>query len=160
MMIRRRDSAEKTPPTMLLKEKGDQKRIFNEQLEKCGVDYFDYYLLHNLTISHYEIAKKFDSFSFVRKMQAEGKIGEVGFSFHDRAQLLDKILMDHPEMDFVQLQINYVDWENESIQSGWRIHGAKRHVEYGATARQYRIHGCLQKDLAGRTKRYRRCGRI
>jgi predicted aldo/keto reductase-like oxidoreductase len=104
-------------PTMLLKTKEDQERIFNEQIEKCGVDYFDYYLLHNLGITNYEIAKKLDSFAFVQEKKNEGKVKQIGFSFHDSADLLDEILTEHPEVDFVQLQINYIDWDNESIQS-------------------------------------------
>lgn len=105
-------------PTMFLKTKEDQERIFNEQLEKCGVEYFDYYLLHNLNVSHYETAKKLDSFTFIQQKKEEGKVRQIGFSFHDSAQLLDEILTAHPEVDFVQLQINYMDWNNESIQSG------------------------------------------
>ena len=102
---------------MLLKTQEDVERIFNEQLEKCGVEYFDYYLLHNLGVTNYETAEKFDAFNFVLKKKAEGKVKKVGFSFHDTADLLDKILAAHPEMEFVQLQINYLDWETESIQS-------------------------------------------
>ncbi len=94
-------------PTMFLKEKDDLERIFNEQLEKVGVDYFDYYMLHNLGVSHYEIAKKFDAFEFIQKKKEEGKVRNIGFSFHDNADLLDIILTEHPEVDFVQLQINY-----------------------------------------------------
>lgn len=104
-------------PIMFLKTKEDHERIFTEQLEKCGVDYFDYYLLHNLNITHYEIAKKLDSFAFIQEKKNEGKIRQIGFSYHDNADLLDEILTAHPEVDFVQLQINYMDWDNESIQS-------------------------------------------
>jgi predicted aldo/keto reductase-like oxidoreductase len=104
-------------PTMFLKAAEDLEKIFNEQLEKVGVDYFDYYLLHNLGVSHYEIAKKFDAFSFIQKKKLDEKIKNIGFSFHDTADLLDEILTAHPEVDFVQLQINYLDWDNESIQS-------------------------------------------
>lgn len=104
-------------PTMFLKKEEDLERIFNEQLEKCGVDYFDYYLLHNLGINNYEIAKKFNAFDFVQEKKKEGKIKKVGFSFHDTADVLEGILKDHPEVDFVQLQLNYIDWEDESIQS-------------------------------------------
>lgn len=114
-------------PTMLLKTQEDQERIFNEQLEKCGVDYFDYYLIHNLGVNHYEIATKFDSFAFVQQKKKEGKIRQFGFSFHDEADLLDKILTEHPEVDFVQLQINYLDWESASIQSGKCYEVARRH---------------------------------
>lgn len=114
-------------PTMFLKSKGDQERIFNEQLEKCGVDYFDYYLLHNLGVSHYETAKKFDSFAFIQEKKNEGKAKRIGFSYHDNAELLDEILTAHPEVDFVQLQINYLDWDNESIQSRKCYEAARKH---------------------------------
>ena len=117
-------------PTMMLKTKEDQERIFNEQLEKCGVAYFDYYLLHSLTKKNYETAKRLGSFAFVQQKKAEGKIRHIGFSFHDNADLLDEILTEHPEVEFVQLQINYLDWDNVSIQSGkcyetLRKHGKK-----------------------------------
>ncbi len=114
-------------PTMFLEKPEDMERIFNEQLDKIGVEYFDYYLLHNLGVSHYEIAKKMDAFSFIRKKKEEGKVIRIGFSFHDKADLLDEILTAHPEVDFVQLQINYMDWENESIQSGKCYEVAVKH---------------------------------
>lgn len=104
-------------PSMFLKNEGDQERIFEEQMEKCGVEYFDYYLLHNLNTSYYEAVKRFDSFAFVQKKKEEGKIRHMGFSFHDTPELLDEILTAHPETEFVQLQINYMDWESQSIQS-------------------------------------------
>lgn len=104
-------------PVKFLKEKEDQERIFNEQLEKCGVEYFDYYLLHNLGAENYKIAEKFDSFGFVEEKKKEGKVNKIGFSYHDNAILLDEILTAHPEIEFVQLQINYLDWDNDSIQS-------------------------------------------
>lgn len=114
-------------PTMFLKEQGDQERIFKEQLEKCGVEYFDYYLLHNLGVTNYATAQKFDSFAFVKKQKTAGKIKKIGFSFHDHANLLDEILTAHPEVEFVQLQINYLDWENESIQSRKCYEVAQKH---------------------------------
>ncbi len=91
-------------PTMFLKEQGDLERIFNEQLEKVGVNYFDYYLLHNLGVDNYKIAEKFDAFQFIQKKKEEGKIEHIGFSYHDNADLLDEILTAHPEVEFVQLQ--------------------------------------------------------
>lgn len=114
-------------PTMFLKTQEDQERIFNEQLEKCGVDYFDYYLLHNLGVTNYKIAHEFDSFAFVQKKKNEGKIRKIGFSYHDHAELLDEILTAHPGVDFVQLQLNYLDWDNESIQSGKCYGVARKH---------------------------------
>lgn len=114
-------------PTMFLETKEDCERIFNEQLEKCGVDYFDYYLVHNLGVAHYEVAKKLDCFGFVQQKKNEGKVKQIGFSYHDNAELLDEILTAHPEVDFVQLQINYVDWDNESIQSRKCYEVARKH---------------------------------
>lgn len=114
-------------PTMFLKTKEDQERFFNEQLEKCGVDYFDYYLLHNLNIAHYKIAQDLDSFAFILDKKKEGKIRHIGFSYHDHAALLDEILTAHPEVDFVQLQLNYLDWDNEAIQSRKCHEVARKH---------------------------------
>ncbi len=114
-------------PTMFLKEQGDQERIFEEQLEKCGVEYFDYYLLHNLGVTNYKTAQKFNSFAFIQAKKDAGKIKNIGFSFHDSAKLLDEILTAHPEVDFVQLQINYLDWDNESIQSRKCYEVARKH---------------------------------
>lgn len=104
-------------PVSFLKEEGDQERIFAEQLEKCGVEYFDYYLLHSLHAGNYPTAQKFDSFAFVSRLKAEGKVRNMGLSFHDSAELLDKILTEHPEVDFVQIQLNYLDLDNPRIQS-------------------------------------------
>ena len=114
-------------PTMMLSKEGDQERIFGEQLQKCGVDYFDYYLLHSLNAANYRTAERLDSFGFVSRLKAEGRIRHIGFSFHDTAELLDRILTEHPETEFVQLQINYLDWDNASIQSHECYDVARRH---------------------------------
>jgi predicted aldo/keto reductase-like oxidoreductase len=114
-------------PVVRLKTMEQQESIFNEQLEKCGVEYFDNYLLHNLGEVHYKIAQRLNSFEFVQKKKEDGKIKNIGFSYHDRADLLDEILIAHPEVDFVQLQINYIDWDNESIQSRKCYEVARKH---------------------------------
>lgn len=114
-------------PIMMVNSKEEQEKVFLEQLEKCGVDYFDYYLIHNLGVKHYEIAKRLDSFAFIQRKKQEGKIRQIGFSFHDNADLLDEILTAHPEVDFVQLQLNYIDWDNESIQSRKCYEVARKH---------------------------------
>lgn len=114
-------------PTMFLKKPEDMERIFQEQREKTGVAYFDYYLLHALNANHYKIAEELDAFAFMQKKKAQGQVKKVGFSYHDSAELLDEILTAHPEMDFVQLQINYADWDNESIQSGSCYEVATKH---------------------------------
>lgn len=114
-------------PTMLLKSADDVDRIFNEQLKKVGVDYFDYYLMHSLVGSRQPMVEEYDCFGYAAKKKQEGKIKYLGFSFHDDAETLEKILRDHPEVDFVQLQINYLDWENRSIQSRANYETALRH---------------------------------
>ena len=106
---------------------GDQARIFQEQLDKCGVDYFDNYLLHCVDSVSYETAKRLDTFAFLSQKRAEGRIRRLGFSFHDKAELLDQVLTEHPETEFVQLQINYLDWEDERVQSRKCYETARRH---------------------------------
>jgi predicted aldo/keto reductase-like oxidoreductase len=104
-----------------------QEKIFGESLERCGVDYFDLYLLHDLSAENFKTACKFDSFDFIRRKKAEGKVKHIGFSFHDTPELLDRILTDNPDLEFVQLQINYLDWDNEGIQSRKCYETAARH---------------------------------
>lgn len=100
-----------------IKEEADMEKQLNTSLSRAGVDYFDFYLIHSIQSSHIETINKFDAWSFVLKAKAEGKAKHVGFSFHDTPEMLDELLTAHPEMEFVQLQINYADWENEEIQS-------------------------------------------
>lgn len=95
----------------------DRDAIFNTQREKTGVDYFDYYLLHDMGAERYEIYKKYDCLSWIAEKKRQGLIKHMGFSFHDTAEVLDQILTEHPEMEFVQLQINYLDWDSEGVQS-------------------------------------------
>jgi predicted aldo/keto reductase-like oxidoreductase len=102
---------------MMLKEKSDMERIFNEQLEKTGAGYFDYYWLHNLNRGDIGMADELDAWSFVREKKEQGLIKHIGFSFHDMPDLLDDILTKHPEMEFVQIQLNYLDWEAPNIKS-------------------------------------------
>lgn len=104
-------------PVSMLKSRENQEEVFNEQLEKCGVEYFDYYLLHNMSKMTYPKAVEYDSFAFVQQKKAEGKIKHMGISFHDNAELLEQILSEHPEIEYVQLQLNYLDWDNPTIQS-------------------------------------------
>ena len=92
-------------------------RYFKEQQDRCQVDFFDVYLLHWLNGKHYEIAEKYREFEFLEELKKTGKAIKTGFSYHDSANLLDEILTRHPEVDYVQLQINYLDWESSSIQS-------------------------------------------
>lgn len=104
-------------PGWLIKENADYKKIFDTQLERCGVEYFDFYLLHAMNKDRNLEAEQNGGYDFVLQMKKEGKIKHVGFSFHDTADVLDDMLTKHPEMEFVQLQINYYDWDSENVQS-------------------------------------------
>ena len=95
----------------------EQGETFRRQMEKLGVDYVDYYLLHNQGAVNYKVSQELDSFAFIQSLKEKGYAKHIGMSYHDNAELLDQILTDHPELDVVQLQINYLDWDNESIQS-------------------------------------------
>ncbi len=110
-----------------IKTKEDRDKIFNEQLAKTGVTYFDYYLLHDMGVDHYEVYKELDCFNWLLEKKKNGLVKHIGFSFHDNAQVLDKVLTEHPEMEFVQLQINYLDWDSEGIQSRKCYEVAEKH---------------------------------
>lgn len=96
----------------------DRDKIFDEQLRKTGAGYFDYYLLHGIEADMLPKYEEFDCFNWLLDKKEKGLVKHAGFSFHDSAKLLDEILTKHPEMEFVQLQINYLDWESEWIQAG------------------------------------------
>ncbi len=97
----------------------DRDKIFNEQLERCGVDYFDFYLLHSIEDgNNYNNYVKYDCFNWGIQKKAEGKIKHFGFSFHGTPELLIKIVDSHPEIEFVQIQLNYADWDNKIVHSG------------------------------------------
>ena len=95
----------------------DRDRIFRTQLEKTGAGYFDYYLLHGIEAGMLPTYEKYNCFSWLLEKKEQGLVKHAGFSFHDQPELLDQILTEHPEMEFVQLQINYLDWESEWVKS-------------------------------------------
>ena len=105
----------------------DRDRVFNGQLEKTGAGYFDYYLLHGVESSMLEKYEGLDCFNWLLEKKAQGLVKHPGFSFHDTAELLDKILTEHPEMEFVQLQINYLDWDSQWVQAKECYETARRH---------------------------------
>ena len=114
-------------PAWKLKSKDDVERIFNESLSLSGVDCFDFYLLHSIEKKHYPTYEKYHCFDFIKQMKKEGKIKYIGFSFHDTPEFLDQVLNEHPEVDFIQLQLNYLDWNNGVIQSKKNLEVARRH---------------------------------
>ena len=90
---------------------------FDTSLKQTGAGYFDFYLLHNLGESRTQVFDNFDLWSWVQEKKAQGLIKHVGFSFHSTPEELDAILTAHPETEFVQLQINYADWDYPAVQS-------------------------------------------
>ena len=105
-------------PAWEIKKAEDVDRIFEEQLERAGVDYFDLYLLHSIEDgSNYETYEKYDCFSWGLQKKAEGKIKHIGFSYHGSPELLVQVLDKHPEMEFVQIQLNYLDRTNPVVRS-------------------------------------------
>ena len=100
---------------------------FDTSLKQTGAGYFDFYLLHNLGESRTDFFDKFDMWNWVQEKKKEGLIKHVGFSFHSTPEELEAILTAHPEMEFVQLQINYADWENPAIQSRGCYEVARKH---------------------------------
>ena len=114
-------------PIIRVRSAADYPKFFQEQLDRCGVDYFDYYLLHNMGRDRYAACEQFGGFSFIENLKKAGKVRKIGFSFHDDAETLDRILKEHPDVDFVQLQINYLDWNSAVAQSGKCYETAVRH---------------------------------
>ena len=97
-------------PLRALKEKGDIDRIFHDQLKKCQVDYFDFYLAHNININTFDNYKNFDVYNELLKYKIEGKIKHLGFSFHGSTEMLKEVVKEH-KWEFCLLQINYLDWD-------------------------------------------------
>lgn len=95
----------------------DRDKIFNEQLRKTGLDYFDYYLLHAIGTQNIDRFRQFDCFTWLQEKKAQGLAKKIGFSFHGTPELLEELLTEYPQLDVVQLQINYLDWENEQVRS-------------------------------------------
>lgn len=103
------------------------KKQFHTSLERTGAGYFDYYLLHALMGNNYTKYDRYRIWDFVQEQKAKGTIKHIGFSFHAGPELLDKLLTEHPEVDFVQLQINYADWENPAVASRANYEVARKH---------------------------------
>lgn len=104
-------------PGWMVRRREDCERYFQEQCERCGVTFFDVYLIHWLNQSNYAIAERFDQFGFLNRLKAAGRIGKTGFSYHGDAATLEQILQEHPDVDVVQLQINYLDWDDPAMEA-------------------------------------------
>ncbi len=124
-------------PTFMMIPEDKIEEVFQSQLEHLGVEYVDYYLLHNIQNVYYDgydgkggIVKTTHLFDHAKKWKEDGKIRHLGISFHSSAKLLDRVLTEHPEIEFVQIALNPIDWDSELVQAGLcydviRKHGRK-----------------------------------
>ena len=99
------------------KSREELQEILDTSLQRAGLEYYDFYLLHAMSAERAQKADELQAWDFMKQVKAQGKAKHIGFSFHDSAEALEDILKNHPEMEFVQLQINYADWESDSVQS-------------------------------------------
>lgn len=95
----------------------DRDKVFNEQLRKTGLEYFDYYLLHAIGDQNIDRFRQFDCFNWLFEKKKQGLVKKIGFSFHGTPELLEELLQQYPQFDVVQLMINYLDWEDEKVCS-------------------------------------------
>ncbi len=103
--------------TWFFEKEADVRPLIEDQLETCGVEYFDFYLMHAMNAERHQKFTDTRAYDIAQEMKAEGKLRHVGMSFHDSAAVLDQILTDRPELEFVQLQFNYVDYNDPKVQS-------------------------------------------
>ena len=106
-------------PIWMCDTKEDMQRVFANQLERTGMEYFDFYLLHSLDKENFEKCEKFGAYNFIKQKQKEGKIKYIGFSFHGTVDDLRKIVSAH-KWDFAQIQMNYLDWENQNAKAQYQ----------------------------------------
>jgi len=114
---------------MMAFDRGEEavKEEIYTSLERTGAQYFDFYLLHALQRSNIDNYNKYGLWDYVKELKAKGLIRHYGFSFHSDPELLEQILTDHPDMEFVQLQINYADWENPGVASRKNLEICRKH---------------------------------
>ena len=105
----------------------DIRPLFESQLERCGVEYFDFYLMHAQNVEKFEKFKKCHAYETALKFKEEGKIRHFGISFHDCAEVLDQILTEYPQVEVVQLQFNYIDYDDPAVQSGKCYEVCRKH---------------------------------
>ena len=108
-------------------DEASAKQQFYTSLERTGAGYFDYYLLHGLQPGNWMKYDEYHLWDFVKEQKAKGLLKNIGFSYHADPELLDKLLTEHPEMDFIQLQLNYADWENPGIAARANYEVARKH---------------------------------
>ncbi|MBN1777736.1 MAG: aldo/keto reductase [Clostridiales bacterium] len=113
----------------LFQKEADLPGVFMKQLETCGVAYFDYYLLHALNADNYQKFTECNAFKFIRELKADGTAKHIGISFHDKAAILEQILLEHPEIEVVQIQFNYADYLSPSIESKACYDVCRKHLK-------------------------------
>lgn len=104
-------------PLWDIKGRDDYEKIFQTQLQRTGLEYFDYYFLHGIGEGRTQMLDETGGWEYMKELKERGLVKHIGFSFHSPAACLDEILSAHPEVELVQLQINYVDWESETVQA-------------------------------------------
>ena len=104
-------------PAYMLKTEADREWLFSEQLSRTGAGYFDYYWLHDVNADSIRTFRELKCFDFIREKKAQGLVKHIGFSYHDGPELLDEILTENPDVEYVQLQLNYLDWDSLGVQS-------------------------------------------
>lgn len=114
-------------PAYLLHTREDRETVFQTQLRRTGVGYFDYYWLHDVNTGSLKTFDALDCWTFLQEKKAAGLVKHIGFSYHDGPELLDQILTAHPEVEYVQLQLNYLDWNSLGVQSRLCYEVATRH---------------------------------
>lgn len=119
-LVKRHDRSEYTLTDKMTEDyfnsEAEIRPYFEGQLEACGVDYFDFYLMHAQNARNYEKFKACNAYKVAAQLKKEGKVKHVGISFHDNAATLDKILTEQPDIEVVQIQFNYIDYENPSVE--------------------------------------------
>ena len=103
--------------THFFEKKEDIRPVFESQLKACGVDYFDYYLMHAQSKDIFAKFKSCEAYETALELKSEGKIRHFGISFHDKASVLEQILVEYPQIEVVQIQFNYVDYEDPAVES-------------------------------------------
>ena len=109
------------------KTEADIRPLFESQLAACGVEYFDFYLMHAQSAQNFEHYKSCRAYETALELKSEGKIRHLGISFHDKAAVLDRILTEYPQIEAVQIQLNYVDWDDPAVESGKCLEVCRKH---------------------------------
>ena len=111
----------------MAKDEAEAKDEINVSLKRAGVSYFDLYFLHAIQNGNIDVYNRYGLWDYVKQLKEEGKIHHIGFSFHGTPELLENLLNAHPEVELVQLQINYADWENPKVQSRANLEVCQKH---------------------------------